>query len=227
MQAMFLLFITPSPRTFPHLVFDDQFMSITCNANDIPETFFQNLFNKASWTYALNTDAELEDFYSFDDYWGHPPLSKNKRSISSSSLPDRRTTALVSLCISYPEPTNSSFAQHDQFPPIKVVAFSTLPINSPTTTLSIKCLKTAENIVNVKLEHKNMQSTPIKLNLVPIPTQNASFTAWKAQQCIHAQVHHVMNPTAIQSHLQDIRDDLSCAPSKSFVTCSYCRGSCH
>jgi hypothetical protein len=44
-----------------HLVFDDQFMSITRNANGIPETFFQNLFDKASWTYASDMDAELED----------------------------------------------------------------------------------------------------------------------------------------------------------------------
>jgi hypothetical protein len=72
-------------------------MSITRNANDIPETFFQNLFNKASWTYALNTEAELEDFYSFDDYWGYPPLSKNKRSISPSSLPDNGTSIIVHL----------------------------------------------------------------------------------------------------------------------------------
>jgi hypothetical protein len=115
-------------------------MSITRNANDIPETFFQNLFNKASWTYALNTDAELEDFYSFDDYWGHPPLSKNKRSISSSSLPDRRTTALVSLCISYPEPTNSNFAQHVQFPPIKVrsVPFPLIHLQQPSLLSALK-----------------------------------------------------------------------------------------
>jgi hypothetical protein len=44
-----------------HLVFDDQFTSITRNANGIPETFFQNLFDKASWTYASDMDAELED----------------------------------------------------------------------------------------------------------------------------------------------------------------------
>ncbi len=71
--------------------------------------------------------------------------------------------------------------------------------------------------MNVKPEHKNIQSTPIKFNLVPIPTQNAAFTAWKAQQCIRTQVHHVMNPTAIQSHLQDIRDDLSCAPESNLL----------
>ncbi|MFN9982404.1 MAG: hypothetical protein ACK53Y_20925, partial [bacterium] len=48
--------------------------------------------------------------------------------------------------------------------------------------------------------------------LVPIPNQNVAFTAWKAQQGIHAHVHHVMNPRATPSHVQDNRDDLSCAP---------------
>jgi len=68
-----------------HLVFDDQFTSIQRPVATILEAFFHTLFEKAHWEYKSTTDACLEDFYTFDTYWCHPPLSKRTYHASGSS----------------------------------------------------------------------------------------------------------------------------------------------
>jgi hypothetical protein len=62
-----------SPQ-FHLVVFDDQFTSIHKPAATIPKTFFTNLFEKAAWEYKSDSDVTLEDYYTFDNYWGLPPI---------------------------------------------------------------------------------------------------------------------------------------------------------
>jgi hypothetical protein len=131
----------PIPPQF-HLVFDDQFTSIHKPAAIIPETFFTNLFEKAAWEYKSDSNVTLEDYYTFDNYWGHPPLIKQKRHIlGSSSLPKPAKIAVASpshLPMFFTTPFHDATSTLS----IKIPALSGASLNSPTLDPPIKTIKT-------------------------------------------------------------------------------------
>jgi hypothetical protein len=56
-----------------HLVFDENFTSITYPDQSHNEEFFQKLYTSANWHYT-SEHADTSELYSFDSFWMDPPL---------------------------------------------------------------------------------------------------------------------------------------------------------
>jgi hypothetical protein len=59
-----------------HVVFDDQFSTVTGNPSQLTDKYFTDIYNSSSW---LHKDkyADTDDLHLFDTYWSSPPLSKS------------------------------------------------------------------------------------------------------------------------------------------------------
>jgi hypothetical protein len=168
-----------------HLVFDDQFTSIQRPVATILEAFFHTLFEKAHWEYKSTTDACLEDFYTFDTYWCHPPLSKRTYHASGSSSSPKTNKPWTS-----PSSLGPSSKYPDSF-------------EAHLSDFSIKDRSTIPYTPEIKLKSTTKEPQPIKLNLVTTNSQNINFHEWKEKNGIQANVYNVLNPTAHLSHMQD------------------------
>jgi hypothetical protein len=58
-----------------HVIFDDQFSTVSTNSSELTTEHFEDLYNKSTW---LHKDdfAETEDLHLFETYWATPPISK-------------------------------------------------------------------------------------------------------------------------------------------------------
>lgn len=57
-----------------HIVFDEDFTSITAAANKTHDKFFEDIYNNASWVHESPYSASAEEYY-FDSFWMDPPLA--------------------------------------------------------------------------------------------------------------------------------------------------------
>jgi len=60
-----------------HMVFDDQFTTVTANPKTCSQTFYDSLYKTASW---LHKDiyGATADLHHFETYWSAPPLTTAK-----------------------------------------------------------------------------------------------------------------------------------------------------
>jgi hypothetical protein len=59
-----------------HVVFDDQFATVTTNSTELPDDFYIKLHVKAKWAYN-DKYAKVDDLYHFDTFWSALPLNVN------------------------------------------------------------------------------------------------------------------------------------------------------
>lgn len=59
-----------------HVVFDDQFSTVTRNNNQLTDNHFAEVYHNSSWLHK-DEDADIDDLHLFDTYWSNPPMSKS------------------------------------------------------------------------------------------------------------------------------------------------------
>jgi hypothetical protein len=60
-----------------HVVFDDQFSTVTCNPSTFTVHYMEALYNKSSWIHKDNY-ADTEDMHLFETFWSAPPSQKER-----------------------------------------------------------------------------------------------------------------------------------------------------
>ncbi len=60
-----------------HVVFDDQFTTLTANPATCSKIFYKSLYNTALWLHK-DTFADAADLHHFESHWSDPPLTTTK-----------------------------------------------------------------------------------------------------------------------------------------------------
>jgi hypothetical protein len=60
-----------------HVVFDDQFTTLTANPATCSKIFYESLYNTALWLHK-DTFADAADLHHFESHWSDPPLTTTK-----------------------------------------------------------------------------------------------------------------------------------------------------
>jgi hypothetical protein len=80
-----------------HVVFDDQFSTVTGNPSTFTAHDMEALYNKSSWMHKDNY-AETEDMHLFETFWSTPPTQKERpnKNMKRKSLDTQHSTTMKS-----------------------------------------------------------------------------------------------------------------------------------
>jgi len=173
-----------------HVVYDDQFTSVTSPPDTFNNTFYQKLYEKANWFYTNTSATNSTDVYTFDTYWIDPPIStKRVKQLYKDKVTRGENNIKTNVAT-----TNETSEIENTFKDISHNKRDKAATHDPT--------------------HNESLPYQIKYNLVPVHSCSAHLTEWKHNNGVHAEVFKLKDPSLL------LDDSLAPTPDFSHIPVS-------